>query len=269
MFETYRRSLKMTEAEELFDLFFYRPIAYMLVVPLSKTPITPNQVTILSLLAGLIAAYYFSIGVASALMFAAVWYTLANILDCADGQLARIKKNGTPLGRLVDGIADYISSIAIFLGIGFGLDAQGNSQWLFVVAAGISSALHAMKFDEVQGAYIADAKGEQGVTEKEITAYSQLVILEPSSLKRIMIRLYLNYLLFQQKTGNSTSRRQKPKTINSVRLWSWLGPTTNRTLLIICALLGNLEIYLWVVIMVGNLWLLFCMLLQKTGTRNH
>jgi len=168
MFETYRRSLKMPEAEEVFDLIFYRPLAYLLVLPLSITPITPNQITILSLVAGLIAAYYFSMGIPSALFLAAIWYVIANVLDCADGQLARINKNGTPLGRVVDGVADYISSVAIFLGIGFGLEAQGNPQWWLVIVTGISSAIHAIKFDEVQSSYIANAKGESDVTRKEI-----------------------------------------------------------------------------------------------------
>ncbi|MBI5215997.1 MAG: CDP-alcohol phosphatidyltransferase family protein [Ignavibacteriae bacterium] len=250
MLETYRRSLKMPEAEELFDLMFYRTLAYLLVVPLSKTPITPNQVTVLSLVAGLIAAYYFSTGVPTALMLGAIWYALANILDCADGQLARINKSGTPLGRVVDGVADYISSVAIFLGIGFGLEAQGNPQWLLVIAAGISSAIHAIKFDEVQSAYIAYAKGETGVTGKEIEKYSaQLEVPSISPVKRLTLTLYLMYLKLQRNTQTS-----KPETQTSVRFWSWLGPTTNRTLLIVAALFGNIYVFLYGVTLVGNVY---------------
>jgi len=39
-----------------------------------------------------------------------------------------------------------------------------------------------------------------------------------------------------------------------VRLWSWLGPTTNRTLLIVAAILGDLNIFLFGVAFVGNVY---------------
>ena len=119
--DDYKKSLKMPEAEEIFDLLFYRPIAYGFVKLFYRLPITPNQVTFLSMVCGLIAAHEFSLGTSIALMWAAFWYALANILDCADGQLARLQRSGTVFGRLVDGIADYITSIAIFGGIGIGM----------------------------------------------------------------------------------------------------------------------------------------------------
>ncbi|MBI3765873.1 MAG: CDP-alcohol phosphatidyltransferase family protein, partial [Ignavibacteriales bacterium] len=119
--EEYKRSLKMPEAEEVFDLLFYRPVAFILVKMIYRLPITPNQVTGFSLVAGLIAALFFSMSTAAAIVMGALWYALANILDCADGQLARLQHSGTLLGRVVDGVIDYISSVAIFLGIGIGL----------------------------------------------------------------------------------------------------------------------------------------------------
>src|SRR5213082_3099465 len=87
LIEEYKRSLKMPEAEEIFDLLFYRPIAFVFVKIIYRLPITPNQVTGLSLLAGLISAWYFSLGASAALVSAAAWYAIANILDCSDGQL--------------------------------------------------------------------------------------------------------------------------------------------------------------------------------------
>ena len=132
LLDEYRRSLKMPAAEERLDLLFYRPVAFVFVKAIYRLPITPNAVTGLSLIAGLISAWEFSVG---GLVAAAAWYAAANILDCSDGQLARLQKSGTPLGRLVDGIADYISSVAIFLGIGFGL-ARTQPQYCSGVVAG-------------------------------------------------------------------------------------------------------------------------------------
>jgi len=48
-----------------------------------------------------------------------------------------------------------------------------------------------------------------------------------------------------------------------MRLWSLLGPTTNRTILIVCALAGKTELFLWIVLVGGNAWLLACAALEK------
>jgi hypothetical protein len=47
-----------------------------------------------------------------------------------------------------------------------------------------------------------------------------------------------------------------------IRLWSFLGPTTNRTLLIVCALIGRIDLYLWIIVVAGNLWLAVCSIVQ-------
>src|SRR5437867_5653206 len=85
----YRQSLKMPEAEELLDLVFYRPLAFLVVKAIYPLRITPNQVTMLSLGAGFVAAFYFSLGGFLAWTWGPISYAVANILDCADGQLAR------------------------------------------------------------------------------------------------------------------------------------------------------------------------------------
>src|SRR5271169_1636711 len=129
LIDEYKRSLKMPEAEEVFDLLLYRPVAFLFVKAAYCSPITPNQVTFLSMVAGLVAAWFFSTG------SAALFYAVANILDCSDGQLARLQNSGTLMGRVVDGVADYISSVAIFLSLGIGFARNADPQWLLVIGA--------------------------------------------------------------------------------------------------------------------------------------
>jgi phosphatidylglycerophosphate synthase len=270
--ETYRRSLKMPEAEEVFDLVFYRPAAFLVVKVLILLPITPNQVTMLSLIAGLVAAWHLSVATGTALILAAVWYCAANILDCSDGQLARLQKSGTPLGRVVDGVADYISSVAIFLGIGIGLSATGTAAWGLVIAAGVSSALHAILFDRYQGEFISTVRGETTALGDEVNRYENEVAGVAATGKNpgraFILRLYLRYLKVQQQISARTERTFDPETyrrenLTMIRLWSFLGPTTNRTLLIACALAGRVDVFLWTVVTAGNAWTILCYLLQK------
>jgi len=254
----YRRSLKHPEAEELFDLWIYRPAAYLFVRAVYRSPLTPNQVTMLSLAAALAAAWCFGAGSMAALAWGAAWYGVSNILDCADGQLARLQGSGTPNGRLWDGVADYIGTTAIFLGIGTGFSFLGMNMWPEVVAAGLSSALHAMIFDHVQGGFIARARGEVPVQPAT-----------PRSNANLLHRLYGSYTTAQARLmavvtpvkGDAPGDRAHDAAM--IRLWSFLGPTTNRTALIAFALIGRIDLFLLAVIIPGNLWLMAMIYFQK------
>ncbi len=273
MFSEYRRSLKMPAAEEIFDLFCYRPLAFLFVKIVYRTPLRPNQVTVLSAAAGIVAAWYLSVGTARALTAAAIWYAVANVLDCADGQLARLQQSGTLLGRVVDGAADYIASAAIFIGLGVHLSAAGASGWLLVIVTAASSALHAIFFDHYQSEYISTVRVERNFLGREIEQFTREVDWLRKSgshpVRMSVLRLYLRYLHFQELL----SARQERKTFNAVlyarrnklmiRMWSLLGPTTNRTLLIISAFAGKLGWYFVGVAIVGNVWLAVCHLLQR------
>ena len=269
LLEEYRRSLKMPEAEELFDLLFYRPLAFIFVKAVYRSPITPNQVTILSMLAGLASAWFFSLATSAALVWAAVWYVAANILDCSDGQLARLQNSGTLFGRVIDGVADYVASIAIFLGIDIGLAASSHPMWWLVVIAGLSSALHAFFFDHYQNEFISIVRGERSFLEQEIEKFRNELQLEHSAVTTSILKLYLKYLGFQRRSNTKAEQQQfqpddyRSKNLLMIRLWSFLGPTTNRTLLIVCALAGRVDAFLWLVVCVGNVWLAVCYIRQR------
>lgn len=164
----YKDSLKTTEAEEIFDLLIYRPIAFLFVKITYSFNITPNQVSVTAMAAGVAAGIMFGFGEPEYLFSGAGLYFLCNVLDCADGQIARLKKNGTKIGRIIDGFIDYVVSIAVFIGIGIGMGYQfkhhslllyGNGLlrtepllyiWMIVVLAAVSSAIQAFFFRLLQ-----------------------------------------------------------------------------------------------------------------------
>ncbi len=276
--DEYRRSLKMPEAEEILDLVIFRPSAFLLVKLLDRLPVTPNGVTIASLLCGLAAAWNFSTGRAPAILAGAIWYAAANVLDCADGQLARLQGSGTFLGRVIDGVADYVSSIAIFAGIGIGLAAVAESRWLLVAAAGISSAAHAIMFDHYQSEFISAARTGENFVRQEIEQFMReidvLRMAGRSRIKVFILTLYVRYLRVQERIGRRTLDHPRDMTSYrsahraSIRTWSFLGPTTNRTALIACALWGHVDYYLLAVVVPGNLWLAVACLAQRRSERN-
>jgi phosphatidylglycerophosphate synthase len=278
--QEYRNSLKMAEVEEPLDLVFYRPIAFAIVKLIYRLPITPNQVTMLSLGAGLVAAFYFSMGTPGAFMAAAIWYAASNVLDCCDGMLARLQGSGTPLGRLVDGIADWVIAVAIFLGLGVGLEkALGDpTVWYLVVAGGLTSALHAMVFDSQQQEYISNVRGKQSYQASELErTKKELQHLEESKAswwRKGALQIYLRYLKVQERVEvqSAAGKQFSPEVYRShnlriMRWWTVLGTTTNRSLLVVAALFNAPTVFLWIVVIAGNLFLLFILVRQRSVRR--
>ena len=63
----------------------------------------------------------FATGERSYMIAGAILYAVANMLDCCDGMVARMKGNGTQLGRMVDVFADIICGSFVYVGLGIGL----------------------------------------------------------------------------------------------------------------------------------------------------
>ncbi|MCE9573572.1 MAG: CDP-alcohol phosphatidyltransferase family protein [Deltaproteobacteria bacterium] len=109
------RSSKKRQDINWFTQHIARPPAAVVVWGLAGTPVTPNQVTFLSMVvcAGAGAMLALLPGHLWLVLAAAV-YELSFILDCADGMLARIRKIASPLGHLLDFLMDELKAMLIF-----------------------------------------------------------------------------------------------------------------------------------------------------------
>jgi phosphatidylglycerophosphate synthase len=103
--------LKGRAVEDPINLWLHRPLAYLFVMAVYRTRITPNQITLISLLVGLAAAFCFVDGAAEYMLLGGILLWLSAILDGADGILARAKKLHSEAGRAIDGIADAIVAV--------------------------------------------------------------------------------------------------------------------------------------------------------------
>lgn len=275
--EEYKKSLKMAEAEEILDLILYRPIAFAFVKLIYRLPITPNQITYGSLITGLISAFEFAQGTKTGFVWGAAWYAIANVLDCGDGMLARLQKSGTPLGRIVDGMVDWISSVAIFFGLGMGLSAYFGEPvyWLLAIAAGVATGYHAMVFDKRQQAYISTVRGERNFIERESEKIETEMGKSGNLIRRMFLFVYKWYLTVQEgpvrkeeEIINYPPDLYRGKNKNIMRWWTWLGPTTNRTLLMIAGIVYHPEWFCWVVLVPANMYLMAMFAWQKNITRS-
>ncbi len=107
------------------DRYFNRYLSRPITVALARTPITPNQVTLLSGLVGIAAGYSIAHGGYWDAVVGALVLQVSVVLDDVDGELARLTERFSAWGELLDNSMDTVTHIAVFAGIAA---AVGQSQ---------------------------------------------------------------------------------------------------------------------------------------------
>lgn len=209
----YRDTLKSMDTEEHIDLAFYRPIGYAWACLAKKLGVTPNAITIASIFLGIGAgiAFYFNdmwINVAGMLLL--VW---ANSFDSADGQLARMTRQYSRIGRILDGLSGDLWFATIYVAIC--LRENYSSEffmahpwliWVIAVVTGICHAKQAVMADYYRQFHLYFLKGEEGSElENADNLKKKLAELSWSRnfWKKLTMTFYTNYTVNQEATTRS------------------------------------------------------------------
>ena len=110
-----RSTYKSMDTEEKWDIWVVRPIGFIEASICRKLHIHPNAITIVSILFGAASGYFFIPGNVGMVLIGALLLFFANTLDSADGQLARMTKQYTMLGRVLDGFAGDVWFFSIYM----------------------------------------------------------------------------------------------------------------------------------------------------------
>jgi phosphatidylglycerophosphate synthase len=113
LWEAYRASLKSPEVEEPIDLWVHRPLAYVLARACFPLPISPDAITVGSILLGWAGAACLVMPFEHNLWAGGLLILASTVFDCADGQLARMRKTSSVFGRMLDGTADLLVMLAV------------------------------------------------------------------------------------------------------------------------------------------------------------
>ena len=108
------------EFEGFVDRFFNRKVSRWFTRIFLALGLSPNPITMLAALVGLVAAVGFGVGTYSAGIIAALLFQLAAIIDCCDGEVARLTFTESPFGAWLDIAMDNVVHMAIFAGIAVG-----------------------------------------------------------------------------------------------------------------------------------------------------
>jgi len=275
----YKKSLKMTEIEEFFDLFFYRPLAFLLVKIVYRTNATPNQLTIIAIFIGLASGCVYASGLPNASLYGAILFMLYNVVDCSDGMLARLKKNGTHAGKIIDGIADYLATAAVFIGLGIGNPDHKFSHsmwWLLLFLAAISNVIQSVMVDYYRNRFLDYVQQRKSTLEEDMDSfraeYNAIKGQKNKWLDRWIFRRYFDYSAFQQKLISkkkgeklfkATPEEYYKKNKGIVRFWVNIGPTAQITAIMIFSIINRFTIYFWLIIGVFNAIALIAWIVQR------
>lgn len=227
---SYRDSLKSMDTEEHIDLAFYRPIGYAWACLAKKLGVTPNAITISSIFIGLgagVAFYFPELWINVIGMLLLIW---ANSFDSADGQLARMTKQYSRLGRILDGLSGDFWFAAIYIAICLRENTTSDFFmahkwviWVMAVFTGLCHAKQAAMADYYRQFHLYFLRGEEG-SELE-SAYNlkrQLAQLSWSKnfWKKLTLTFYTNYTIQQEATAPAMQalRRELRKRFPDLRI---------------------------------------------------
>ncbi|MDR3194522.1 MAG: CDP-alcohol phosphatidyltransferase family protein, partial [Tannerella sp.] len=164
MKKDFELSLKSVETENIVDLYFYRPIGYWWANRLRHTGITPNMVTVLSIFVGAGCGYMFYFNQWTYSLTGILLLMLANILDCVDGQLARLTGKKSEFGRILDGVAGDIWFLLIYVALALQLTHRYGTAWFFLPAtlSGLSHLVQANITDYYKTLHLYFMSKEKG-----------------------------------------------------------------------------------------------------------
>ena len=275
LFSLYKKSLKNTMVEDPVDLSFFRPIGFMFANLLMRTPVTPNGITAISMLSGIITGIFYTGGQASTTLVAGLLLLTTNILDCTDGQLARMKGAASKLGRILDGLADYITGISVFTGIVIGYTGKFYTLptwWGLVILAAFSIILQSSLVDTYRSRFIAWTKGRSQSLQEELKEFEEDDKHKSNHVfERFIVKIYCLYLRWNIKISPRRSRSMaKPdynrlimKNKRVIRGWSMIGPSTRITVAVIASLVNRPDYYFIAIVIPFNLFALTLYILQS------
>jgi hypothetical protein len=207
---------KPREIEGVLDTYLIRPLGYLVVTLVRRTPITPNMLSIASVVAAAGGGYcYVSGGLVGALGGLA-FILLLSAFDSADGQLARATGRTSDFGRTLDGLCDNFAFFCLYAGMGLSAVASGLPLLLALalgLAAGASHSLQSAAADFVRLMYLRIVRGQDGVERERPEALADRRAAAEREgrgpLRLLILRLHVENASKQRWLLRSTDRLER------------------------------------------------------------
>jgi phosphatidylglycerophosphate synthase len=266
---------KLPPEARFFDVnkIWYFPNGWV-VRMLYPTSITPNQITFLSLIFGLLSFGFYVSGSPDRLVWGAIFLYGKVFLDNVDGNLARVRGTSSRFGRFFDSLTDFAITVLVYIGISFYLvQTTGDAKFWFLGLFGLLVCFmqstffvfYLVSYTSRVGSYDKN-RVDESITEEDHAA------VEGNESLKWVLRLQTLFIwaygwqdrLVEKLDFISRKLARVPETDEALREWfgdrffltaiSPLCLCTNNVLLAIFCLLGQVELFLILLISVTNFY---------------
>ncbi len=272
-----QNAYKTFESEGVMDAYFYRPAGAIFALAGKHLGLSPNHLTLSSLLAGVTGAWFLCWD--QRIWQGAGLLILSGIFDASDGQLARMTGSSSLAGRILDGASDYIVYLAIYIALGYKTQILHPENSLFllillILAAGISHSLQSSLFDYYRNAYtdyVDRRRIPQSLPDSDEIA--SLFREEKISLPRRFLRwshqgysrrqgnlarphVALGEGLRKYYPGNTLDEKvsgiYRRLNLPLVRLWNLMGANSRLMVMLVAVAAQRPELYFWMELTLYN-----------------
>lgn len=269
-FSDYEKSIKNKNVEEGYDLYFSRPLGYVLAKFFSRLGFTPTNISVTGMLIGVsggIMLYW-----QDALLFTAIGgflVTFAGVMDSADGQAARIYGTHTEMGRYLDFFNDilvFISCYAAGLHHFVGTYTVAGV-WALGLLSGFVHAIKSNIYEFYKGEYLHFSLSDSKQRNPSLEEIKENFDRTSTLTRRLTYPVLVDYVKKQNKHKFRSdevteifekAREKDPYQFKEVyerncrkmlAAWAWVcGSNVMRNGLIISSLFGRIDIYV-----IGNI----------------
>jgi phosphatidylglycerophosphate synthase len=283
--------LKSRDVEDPINLWLHRPLAYLIFALIYRTPLTPNQVTLISGLLGLAATGCWIEGSPAAMVWGGALLWSSAIVDGVDGILARAKQMSSELGRVLDGTTDaaigLFSTLAGFYHLW--VLHHDPSQLPFMAFALLTTIGHVYLYDYYKESYmkqlspswngrhesLADVEADLARARAEraplYVRFSLRCYLDVVRIQRTLIRALDpagNREGLQYRVDSQTAETYRRFNKGPIKFWSFVSVAPHMYLISICGMLDRLDLYLWYRVFGANTLFVCALLWQRARSRN-
>jgi len=156
LMQEYWASVKSPDTEEKLDLYFYRPIGFLIAKISALINLTPTQLSLLGLVSGVLGGYfYYYTSHTEFLVMGTFLFILSGLFDSADGQLARLTNHFSKIGLVIDGICDNFVFISVYYFSTLALvPSYGPEIFILALVAGVSHSAQSAILDYYNREYL-------------------------------------------------------------------------------------------------------------------
>ena len=278
---------KLPAGEQFFDVneiwYFMNRWVVRLLYP---TSITPNQITFLSLIFGLASAGFYVSGIPDALLWGAIFLYGKVFLDNVDGNLARVRGTTSRFGRFLDSLADFLVTVLVYIAVTVYLvRTTGMPEYWILGLLGLLTCFlqstffvfYLVNYTSRVGSYEKNRVDESVTEEDKRQAEEGQADLWDLRLQTLFVWVYGWQDKAVEKLDAMCRRLARvPETeeanwYSDKKFLAWISPLclcTNNVMLVFFSLLGQLELFMILLVSFMNVYalgLLAWKVLSRTG----